>query len=497
MNSNKYIITKCGCVIEKNNFSDNEINWIKSDLTVRPSSTFISNNFFNVYVENENQLFLPKFYALEKFSIPSIVDNNSGDNIDNINFLLELRDEQKKIISPILNAYKTNGGGILSLPCGFGKTIMALYFVAQLKKKTLIIVHREFLTKHWHDKITECLKDVNVKIIRSTDTKLPECDIAICMLQTLSIKEFPNGYFDSFGHIIIDEVHRVSTTIFSTIFFKINSNYMLGLSATPERKDNMTKVIKWHIGNIINVKCVKHIININVKRFVLNTNIGKALNNKESIFSNKITKLLDDDNRNKIIVSVIMDELRDCPERHFLVLSDRVDHLKKLKIIINNNGFSSVGLFIGEMNVENLEMSKKCKIILGTYSIANEGLDIPSLNCIVLASPKNEVFQTVGRISRLQELQENKKSTIPLIIDFIDIIPVFITESEKRLSLYTKHKYNITDYIYNENKKAFIKNETKDRNYNIYLMGEKITENKHITKNDSLIDNLFNEFHKH
>jgi len=495
--NNKYTITKRGCVIEKNNFSDSEINWIKSDLTVRPSSTFISNNFFNVYIENENQLFLPKFYALEKFSIPSIVDNNSGDNIDNITFLLELRDEQKKIISPILDSYKKNGGGILSLPCGFGKTIMALYFVAQLKKKTLIIVHREFLTKHWHDKIKECLKNVNVKIIRSTDTKLPQCDIAICMLQTLSIKDFPIDYFDSFGHIIIDEVHRVSTTIFSTIFFKINSNYMLGLSATPERKDNMTKVIKWHIGNIINVKFVKHEININVKRFVLNTNIGKVLNNNESIFSNKITKLLDDDNRNKIIVSVLISELKECPERHFLVLSDRVEHLKKLKIMINNNGIDSVGLFIGEMNGTNLELSKKCKIILGTYSIANEGLDIPSLNCVVLASPKNEVFQTIGRISRLQESHENKKYVIPLIIDFIDIIPVFITESEKRLSLYNKNKYNITDYIYDKNKKEFAKNETKNRNYNIYLMGEKITENKHITKNDELIDNLFNDFHKY
>jgi len=486
MIKNNYTITKQGCVIEKDKFSDNEINWIKADLTVRPYTNFMSKECFKIYLENEYQLCMPKFYALEKFSIPCIIDNNSGNNI-NATFLLELRDDQKNIISPILDSYKKNGGGILSLPCGFGKTIIALYFIALLQKKTLIIVHREFLITHWSEKIKECLKNVTIKVIRSTTEKIPLCDIAICMLQTLSIKDFPNGYFDSFGHIIIDECHRVSTTVFSTIFFKINSNYMLGLSATPERKDNMTKVIKWHIGNVINISTVKHIINIDVKRFVLNYNKEKILSNNEFIFSNKITKLLDDDLRNNIIINLIIYEIKKCSERHFLVLSDRVEHLKKLKKLFNNKKINSVGLFIGEMSKDELTSSKKCRIILGTYSMANEGLDIPTLNCLILTSPKNEVLQTIGRISRLQIGSNNIK---PLIIDLIDILPVFINESDKRLALYKKYNYNITDYIYNENNKIFEKNLSKNKNYNIYLLNE-----NNIPKNNSL-ENLFNEFNK-
>jgi len=491
MINDNYVITKQGCVIEKNKFSDNDINWIKSDLTVHPYSNFMKKESFRVYLEDDNHLCMPKHYALEKFSIPCIVDNNYGDNI-NATFIIELREEQKKIIDSILYAYQNNGGGILSLPCGFGKTIIALYFITLLQKKTFIIVHREFLIKHWHDKIKETMKNVTVKIIRGTNVndEIPKCDIAICMLQTLSLKDFPKEYFDTFGHIIIDECHHVSTTLFSTIFFKINSNYMLGLSATPERKDNMTKVIKWHIGNIINVNSVKHIINIDVKRYVLNFNKDKILKNNEAKFSNKITKLLDDNFRNDIIKKLIMHEMNKSSERQFLVLSDRVEHLKILKNLLNNDNIHSVGLFVGGMTSNELEKSKKCKIMLGTYSMANEGLDIPTLNCLVLTSPRKEILQTIGRISRLKD----KCNTIqPLIIDLIDIENVFVNESEKRLVLYKKNNYNIIDYIYNESKNTFEKNKSNNRNYSIYLLGEKINENKFVSKSDLLIESLYEE----
>jgi superfamily II DNA or RNA helicase len=312
------------------------------------------------------------------------------------------------------------------------------------------------------------------------------------MLQSLATTEYPSGYFDSFGHIIIDECHRVSTTVFSSIFFKINSNYMLGLSATPERKDNMTKVIKWHIGDIIKLDIVKYKINIDVKRFVLNCEKEALLKNNECIFSNKITKLLENEIRNKIIVKTVLDELKNCPDRHFLVLSDRVDHLKKLYQIFRQNKMTSVGLFIGEMDKDALKLSTGCKVILGSYSMANEGLDIPTLNCLVLASPKIEVFQTIGRISRLQE---NDKYIKPLIIDFIDILQVFIKEAEKRLTLYKKSNYEISDYLYNEKTNIFEKNLSKNTDYNIYLLGETVSHHK-IMKKD-MIDDLFGQFSHH
>ena len=482
-----YTITKEGCVLQKDKFSDHEINWIKSDLTVRPHTNFIDKKeTFKVYLEDDNSLCIPKFYAKEKFSF-EYFSNDIAKNI-NTDFLFELRDEQKSIITPILNAYQNNGGGILSLPCGFGKTIIALYFISLLKKQTLIIVHRKFLITHWMDKIKECLKDIKICVIQSNTKNIPECDIAICMLQTLSIKDFPKDFFNSFGHIIIDECHLVSTTVFSSIFFKINSKYMLGLSATPERKDRMTKVIKWHIGDVIKLDFVKHLINIDVKRFVLNCNKEFLLSNDNKTFSDKLTNIINNNVRNNIIVNVIIEEYNKCKDRHFLLLSDRIEHLQRLKNIFDTNHtktVESVGFFIGGMNKEELKLSSKCKIILATYSMASEGLDIPTLNSLILASPKNDVFQTIGRISRLQE----NKYIKPLIIDFIDILPVFINESNIRLDLYKKNNYDIIDYIYNEKNKIFEINMSNNKNYNIYLVDQKIET---IKKNE--IDKLFDLF---
>jgi hypothetical protein len=84
----------------------------------------------------------------------------------------------------------------------------------------------------------------------------------------------------------------------------------------------------------------------------------------------------------------------------------------------------------------------------------------------------------------------------PLIIDFIDIAQVFVEESNKRLLLYNKKKYNVTDYIYNENQKLFLLNTSQNRNYSTYIINEKIEENKHISENDQMFDKLFREFHQ-
>ena len=143
--------------------------------------------------------------------------------------------------------------------------------------------------------------------------------------------------------------------------------------------------------------------------------------------------------------------------------------------------------------------------------MVNEGLDIPSLNCLVLASPKIEITQTIGRISRL-----NNNDFKPLVLDFIDILPTFVSEARKRLIHYKKKKYNINDYIYNSDEKVFKENLSIDDNYDIYALdcSEKVdTEYNNINawnngkikvnanvkvedKKKSDIDSLFDAFAK-
>jgi superfamily II DNA or RNA helicase len=470
---NKYILSKKGCILNKNDINDSEINWIKSDLTVRASTNHIvASDHFNAYCESDTQLFIPKFYAMEKFSIPFTDTVSSGDNITT-QFLIDLRPEQKVIISSILNAYEKRGGGILSLPCGFGKTIMALYFISVLKKKTLIIVHREFLLTHWSEKIKSTLENMKVGIMQGSKCwdSINSNDIVIVMLQTLALNDYPDNLFDSFGHIIIDECHRVSTSVFSNVLFKINCNYMLGLSATPNRKDGMTKVLKWHIGDIIDLNTnvnmnMNTCKSIDIKRFVLNFDMDtklKLLGSKGKTFSNSISNILSFDIRNKLIISIVVNEYKKNNERQFLILSDRVNHLKELGALLEKYNMLSVGYILSESNGK--KDVSKCTIILATYSMATEGLDIPTLNCLVMTSPKIEVEQAIGRISRL-----NNNSFNPLVLDFIDILPVFVSEAKKRLLLYTRKKYSIVDYVYDSNDKKFKKNSDINSDYSIYSL---------------------------
>jgi len=246
---------------------------------------------------------------------------------------------------------------------------------------------------------------------------------------------------------------------------------MLGLSATPNRPDGLTKVLKWHIGDIIDIKCnISNYVSVDIKRFVLNfdkTSKIKLLTTKSKSFVGLITNILSFDIRNEIIVNCILDEYKNNNDRQFLVMSDRVNHLMELGTVLKKNNFQSVGYIIGKMSQEEIKKTESCTIILATYSMVNEGLDIPSLNCLVLASPKIEIEQTIGRISRL-----NNNDFKPLVLDFIDILPTFVSEARKRLIHYKKKKYNINDYIYNSDEKVFKENLSIDDNdnYDIYSL---------------------------
>jgi hypothetical protein len=137
---------KRGYILRKKFLNKEEINKIKADLTVKPhtnSDYGKEEEPFKIFLENESKLYLPKFYGLEKFGKPEVDIIPPGKDIE-INFNLNLKEEQKVPAEITIKAYKEKGGGILSLPCGFGKTIMALYFISVIKKKTIVVVHKEF-----------------------------------------------------------------------------------------------------------------------------------------------------------------------------------------------------------------------------------------------------------------------------------------------------------------------------------------------------------------
>lgn len=456
-NEPKNYLSKRGYVIKKKFLTKNETKMIISDLTVKP---FVSNDYgeeppFKVYLENTNKFYLPKFYGIEKFGLPTTNTIPNGIDI-NLTFELTLKPEQIEPCEKTMEAYRKNGGGILSLPCGFGKTILALYFISQIKKKTLVIVHKEFLMNQWIERIKMALPLAKVGIIQGDKFQIEGNDIVIAMLQTLSMKEFENNVFDDFGHVIIDECHTISSRVFSQALFKINASYMLGISATPTRNDGLMKVLKHHIGEVFYVIKSNERNIVKVERYLLESNETSYNDVKMNYKSNpEIATMLNNIagyyKRSEMIVNRVIEEVKKNEKRQFLILSDRKNQLKTMYDLIDTynktNVKISVGYYIGGLKKTVLKENENCRILLGTYPMASTGLDIPTLNGLVLATPRSDIIQSIGRIDRIVHINIE-----PIIIDVCDLFSLFEAQSRKRFTIFKKKGYLITDIKYNIDK---------------------------------------------
>jgi len=441
-------LTHRGYIINKKDLNFKEIQKLKKDLIVSP---FVPGDFpcgpsYPIYLESPNKYYLPRYYGIENFGKPQEIILNEGYNIK-LEFNGKLREIQiiakQKYMETINKEY---GGGILCLPCGFGKTILGLNILSELKKKTLIIVHKEFLANQWIDRINLYLPNAKIGKIQGKVIDIVNKDICVAMLQTLSLREFDKDTFSSFGLVILDEVHHLSSEVFSRALLKVNVKYTLGLTATPDRADGLTHVFLKFLGQIaykfesdklnsFNL-IVKH-IKYNSENEKYNktelTTMGKICSPR---MINNVTQY---EERNKLLVN-ILHYLAENKNRNIIVLSDRRQHLKDLYDLLDKK--FEIGFYVGSTKQSLLDKTaSECQIILSTYSMASEGLDIKKLNCLLLASPKVNVEQSVGRILR------EKQDISPLVIDFEDNFSIFKNQYKKRTKFYKKNNYNI-DTIY-------------------------------------------------
>ena len=275
------------------------------------------------------------------------------------------------------------------------------------------------------------LPDAKIGKIQGDVIKIKDKDIVIGMLQSISMKDYPSDIFDDFGFVIYDECHHLGAEVFSRSLLKVGPKYTLGLSATPTRSDGLTKVFEWFLGPIVfQIKQrEKEDVNVKLLEFYENHDDYSAIkmNFKGQInMPNMITNICLYTPRNNIII----EQIKECisESRKILILSDRREHLKILKESFDKLGFSN-GFYLGGMKQKDLKISEDKDIMLGTFSMASEGFDCKTLNTIILASPKSNIEQAVGRI--LRQKKEDRKH-IPLIIDIVDNFSVFQRQGEKK-----------------------------------------------------------------
>ena len=164
---------------------------IRRELTVKafaPKSCIKQPDPFSIYRESPKKFYLPRFYGIDSYGEPDEIRLSDGLKI-NLKFKGGLRDIQKPIVSKYLKHAKINGCGLIEIYCGAGKTVMALNILSKIKKKTLIIVHKDFLLRQWKERIEQFLPDAKVGKIQGDIIDVDGKDIVIGMLQSLSMKE--------------------------------------------------------------------------------------------------------------------------------------------------------------------------------------------------------------------------------------------------------------------------------------------------------------------
>ena len=360
-------------------------------------------------------------------------------------------------------------------------TVMSLKLISEVGRKALIIVHKSFLLNQWIERINEFLPDARIGQIQGQILDIENKDIVIGMLQSLSMKEYPQDMFKSFGFTIVDECHHISSEVFSRSLQCIITR-VFGVKCYNGGKDGLTKVFKMFLGDIIHKGVRKENHDVLVKGIEYKTNDDDFNEVKYDFrgnpaYSTMISKLCSYNRRSEFILKVIERELEN-PDQQIMILGQFKEILIYLYKAIEHRNIASVGYYIGGMKEADLKISETKTIVIATYAMAAEGLDIKTLSTLIMATPKTDITQSVGRILRVKHSQ-------PLIIDIIDSHDLFKRQWLKRKAFYNKNKYTIIH--------------TKNELYNsdewttLYDSNEKSKKNNK-SKSKSSVDEINDEF---
>jgi superfamily II DNA or RNA helicase len=422
---------------------------LKSLLNVKPyvPSVFVKPQYvtrYPVYKEDQEFMYVPKHFGIQTFGPPKTslrtITKQDGSRWE---FNGIIRESQEEAIKSFLSPEARDG--IISLQTGGGKTVCALFIASKLQVPTIILVHNTFLRDQWIERIRKFLPAARIGTVQGDKLDIKDKDICVAMLQSISMKDYPQNTFEKFGFLIVDECHHIASESFSQAIPKLTCQHMLGLSATPDRKDKLMYVINWFLGPILyksdNLDKFDEKVRVEVHEFEPNDEeYDSIIYNAQGVMftSLMINKVVEFKPRNNLLVELILDVVEE-PERQILVLSDRVDHLTTLFDLLPPEIQGQACILGRSVKAEqrNLWCSTK-KILFATYQMCKEGFDVATLNTLVIATPRPDVDQIVGRILRTEK---KGREIDPLIIDVVD--PAFRRQFQTRLGLYKSRNYNV------------------------------------------------------
>lgn len=359
-----------------------------------------------------------------------------------VNFIPR-NDEQKNLSFKSLKLLQAGRSHIFEAPTGWGKTVVGGAIAAGFGQPTIIIVTKEDLIHQWREALIGILK-VHPSLIGHVQQDV--CDwkgkqFVLGTVQSLIIEDkYPPEMYRYFGLMVLDEVHQMAAECFVRSCQLFYAKYRLGFSATPTRKDGKTKLLHWHIGPILvkgTILEAKPKVIIRKTSWCIPTVKGKY-GNSELLYHTPgrmmpvYKAMAASEGRNLEIVNFVVQSYK--ADRVTLIMSDlRDSHLDRLFQMLTNEGIpgEDIGYYVGGMSKIELSHTKKRRVVLGTYKMCSTGTDVPAWNTLVMATPRAEIKQSVGRVLRAVE---GKKQ--PVILDLVDQNAIFQGFYAARLKQY-------------------------------------------------------------
>ncbi len=379
-----------------------------------------------------------------------IIDERFGGQGIEVSFHGSLRPSQEEA-SSVLIAHET---GVLSASTAFGKTVLAAWLIAARKVNTLVLVYRRHLLDQWRDRLAFFL-DLPIKAIGQIGAgkEQPSGMIDVGIFQSLNRKGKVKDLVAEYGQIIVDECHHIPAVTFEQVLKKVKAQYVLGLTATPIRKDGHHPIVLMQCGPIR--------FKENPKKAATSQPFEHVVFPRETLFripmiSNQTTiqeiyrALIMDKDRNDLIFDDILSALE--YGRSPLLLTERTEHLNHFATRLERFARNVIVLKggLGKNQRQHIDEQIKSipdgeeRVILATGRYIGEGFDDSRLDTLFLVMPiswRGTLQQYVGRLHRLHE---NKR--VVQVYDYLDIkVPMLMRMYQKRLKGYKAIGYRIEE----------------------------------------------------
>lgn len=330
--------------------------------------------------------------------------------------------------------------GTIVAPCGAGKTSIGAALIARVNTPALVLVHTLDLAEQWR---ARCLEQLGVECgmvgdgVREADRR-----VVVATIQTLAKWTWAEVYEfgQRFGLVVLDEAHHAPARTFAQVMSAMPGRYRVGLTATPKRQDGLEDFLFWTCGRV--VYTVRQ-LDLEVAGFTLTPRItwlptGFRPEKSAEDWTGLMNELAGDEDRNALLVDEVCRRAE--ADRRILVLADRVEHCRVLADAVGSRGIDAAAL-TGKLSkkarAEVLDQFRAGAIrVAVATSLADEGLDVSGIDCVVLATPSRNEGRVQQRVGRALRPAPGKQQ--PEVVDLVDPFGAAIGCAKKRRGLYTR-----------------------------------------------------------